>query len=690
MFLLRVSSASLNVIPFDWEWNKRVILNALRDAKAQGATIVALPELCVTGYECEDDFLRPHLQARAWELACEIAEATKGWGMIFNLGLPVLHDDDRLYNCSAMVVNGEIKGLRAKLALADGGNYYEGRQFKIWPRGKVDVIHTPQGLLPIGDIYFRIGNLLIGFEVCEESWKEDRISAKLKQRGVKVIISPNASHFSKGKFKTRKGIIQEGSRSYDGIVLFSNTHGCNGRLIFDGGPIIADGGQLKAIGKRFSHADHVLVTSVVDIDLRRTSRASTGSFYADADVAKENECVQVANFKYPEILPEANKLLIQEAWETSGNVDEEEAIRGPALANRDWLMKARLQGCMVSLSGGRDSSLAVLQVTYMVQLGVDELGFDGFKERFSHVKGINECQTVKDLVNKLLTCAYFATENSGEKTKKAARGLAEFVGARYFYFGGIGFIVRMILWMFGLVIGRNLSWENKEDDIPLQNVQARVRAVFAWLIANVYQLLLICTSNRTEGSTGYWTAGGDGEGGQAPLAGMDKKFICEILEYLRSHGLDGYEPLPILDLVLGEPATAELQPAIMKQTDEDQLGPFPVLKQVETDSILHNRSPLECLIVACAQFPQFTMAQMNVWVGRWFTLWARNQWKREQATAGLHTDTHNVDPRCGRRAPILSGGFRQEIGQMNTYVSQRLNESQGKNSGENVNPWFDE
>ena len=61
------------------------------------------------------------------------------------------------------------------------------------------------------------------------------------------------------------------------------------------------------------------------------------------------------------------------------------------------------------------------------------------------------------------------------------------------------------------MIGRELSWKN--DDLALQNIQARSRAPMVWLLANISSSLLLSTSNRSEVALGYATMDGDTAGG---------------------------------------------------------------------------------------------------------------------------------------------------------------------------------
>ncbi len=682
----RVAAVTLNQIPFAWEHNRRNIMGALEAAHKAGATYVCLPELCITGYECEDNFTRSHIQITAMRLAVKIA-AEAPEGLIFNLGLPV-EVEGRLYNCSALVVNRQIVGVTAKRFLAGDGVYYEQRQFKPWPLGKVSTVLIDGRDVPIGDISYRIGNRRIGFdhlglEICEEAWTGERQGGRLKDQGVEIIFNPSGSHYARGKYEIRHRLLQDGSRAADAVVAFSNLHGCNGSLTFDGGATILDRGDVRARGKRFSQAGFTLVWVDVDLALVTGSRCRTGSFHPNPEETPANRVV-VADFDFPTMVPSApSEVFVPEAWETGPHFDVEESCREKALAYRDWLSKAKRWGIALPLSGGRDSALAACIVKVMVDLGVAELGLEEFKSYFTHFKAIEGCTTNKELIGKLLFTFYEGADNirlpgekvskklSSKKTEKAARVLAQALGADYLKFP-IGAIVNLVLAVIYRVIakrlGRPLNW--KDDGITLQNVQARVRAIIAWFLANLEHRLLLTTSNRTEGATGYWTAGGDGEGGLAPNSGTSKQFISLILYVLQNFGLQGVDRLPELKLITGMEATAELLPQEMMQKDEDELGPFAVLDAIEIESLENQRSPLECLLELQAKMQEYSLQQLGTWVNRWFTLWFRNQWKRVQMAAGLHSERHNVDPRTGRREPIISGGFEQELAEMREYVER--------------------
>ena len=108
MKLIQVAAAVLNQTPLDWNGNKRRILEAIGEARRLGVRVLCLPELCVTGYGCEDAFHSPGLQAMAQRVLLEIVPETKG--LIVSLGLPLLYHHG-LFNTACLVVDGRILGL---------------------------------------------------------------------------------------------------------------------------------------------------------------------------------------------------------------------------------------------------------------------------------------------------------------------------------------------------------------------------------------------------------------------------------------------------------------------------------------------------------------------------------------------------------------------------------------------------
>ena len=118
---VRVAAAALNQTPLDWDNNLHNIRGAIRQARAQQASILCLPEMCITGYGCEDAFLSPAVQRTAWDVLQELLPDTQG--MVVSLGLPLMVRK-AVYNCAALVADGRILGCVAKMNLAGDGIQY--------------------------------------------------------------------------------------------------------------------------------------------------------------------------------------------------------------------------------------------------------------------------------------------------------------------------------------------------------------------------------------------------------------------------------------------------------------------------------------------------------------------------------------------------------------------------------------
>jgi NAD+ synthase (glutamine-hydrolysing) len=104
-----------------------------------------------------------------------------------------------------------------------------------------------------------------------------------------------------------------------------------------------------------------------------------------------------------------------------------------------------------------------------------------------------------------------------------------------------------------------------------------------------------------------------------------------------------------------------LRPRSECQTDESDLMPYDVLNAAERCAIRDKQMPLEVWRRLSVDFPQHAPQQLALWTERFFTLWCRNQWKRERYAPSFHLDDENLDPKTWCRFPILSGGFAREL-----------------------------
>lgn len=601
---IKPAAASLNQTPIDWTNNVQNIVYAIKTAKSQGANLLLTPELSITGYGCEDLFAADWLYEKALAvLLNEVAPHTTD--ILVFVGLPIQWKG-KYFNCVSGVLDGKIIGITAKQYLANGGVYYEPRWFSPWEQGKVDVIELGGYSIPFGEVVYDYKGQKIGVEICQDAWEKlNRPAYRYAEQGVSLLLIANASHFCFQKYSNRKLLVQEAADLGLDTIYVNLLGNEAGTLIFDGDIIYANAYEsVSYTHSRFSFQQVELVTFNSEL----TSK--------NAELTKEQE------FR-----------------------------KAGALALWDYCRKSFSKGYVLSLSGGADSSCCAVLVAEMVKEAVSALGEELVYKALRFNPSL-------PLMQQALITAYQGTENSSESTYLSAKELAENLGAT-FYRWEVDKTVNDIENTIETVLGRPLSWSS--DDIALQNVQARVRSPFIWMLTNITGGLLITTSNRSEGDVGYATMDGDMSGSIAPIAGVDKEFVRHWLQWAEKElGYSG------LNRVNNLAPSAELRPLEMTQTDEADLMPYPLLRDIEYQAIKMGKSPLEvyrCLSSSSTANPEYLKKSIR----KFFTLWSRNQWKRERMAPAFNFDDFNVSPRSWYRFPILSGSYILELNELDTY-----------------------
>ena len=638
---IKVGAVALNQIPLHWKNNTDNIIASIEEAKKKNIQILLTPELSITGYGCEDTFNHLGTIERAYKELNTIKAHCND--IIVSIGLPFLYRNS-VYNGAALISNGKILGLAAKQNLANGDLHYESRWFQPWQESSTAQIEIGENRVPVGDIIFTVDKIRIGFEICEDAWVANRPGRKLANYGVDIILNPSASHFAFGKNKVREQFILDGSRAFGTNYIYTNLLGNEaGRIIYDGASIIASNGKLLNSSKRFSYKNFVITTAILDTSVTRSRQAELKSNTISNDILEVEDTYKIKRTKEINFI-ENNFVDLNKYEEFSSAM---------TLSIFDYLRKSYSKGFLVSLSGGADSSAIVTLVHLMVKFARNELG-DNFAEKLQHIGNFDNLSD-KDVVNKILTTVYQGTKNSSDITFNAASKLSNEVGADFHHWV-IDDLVESYTKNVEEAIGRKTDWS--VDDLALQNIQARVRAPGVWMLANIKGFLLVSTSNRSEAAVGYATMDGDTSGGISPLAGIDKEFLRNWLKWIEET-----EQLREIHWVNIQQPTAELRPQDngKKQTDEEDLMPYNALNIIELLFVRDKKYPLEIFEYLAAFFPNNSNEDIARWVIRFFSLWSRNQWKRERYAPSFHLDETNLDPKSFFRFPILSSGFREEL-----------------------------
>lgn len=639
--VVRSAAIAVNQTPLDFTGNRTRIEAALLDARAQKVTLACFPELSITGYGCQDYFFYPEVLSRALESLKKIAALTEGIAAVVGLPLSI---EGTLYNAAALCCDRKLHGFFLKKNLANDGLHYERRWFKPWQTG-MTVVQIENLSVPAGDLIFEFSDgVRVGSEICEDAWMENKRPAHaLACCSADIIVNPSASHFAFEKYAKRKHLVTEGSALINGGYIYANLLGNeSGRTIFDGDTLIAHQGVFLAAGERFSFQDRVL--TLAEIPIRENSKA----------VIEEGT--------NPKLSPSPGLTKVpMKLSDTSSPFSRQQKVPdkmsaleefGPAvsLGLLDYLRKSGSRGFSLSLSGGADSGAVLVLCGLMFSRAFNELTD---VERNLKLPFLSTKATLEDVLKDHIHCVYQSTENSGEITQEAAQAIARAIGAKFSSIS-VQKVVDQYEEIVSELIGRKTDWA--VDDIAKQNIQARVRMPVVWYIANLENFLLLCTSNRSEGSVGYATMDGDLAGSIAPLAGVSKTFILNWLRYVQNGSLTkSFHSIPELELITRQSPTAELKPATYDQTDEGDLMPYEVLSSLEQSFLLNRNSAEQCSAELIRRFSeQYDAATITKWCERFFKLWGRSQWKRERAPISFHLDEFSVDPKGWARFPVLS------------------------------------
>jgi NAD+ synthase (glutamine-hydrolysing) len=615
MSKLNIAFATVNQTPLDWPGNLQHITEAINEAKDLGAELICFPELAITGYGSEDLFLSYWYPQKALKYLNQLLAFTEN--ITVAIGIPV-RIADKVYNCIAVIENKELIGFVAKQFMAIDGVHYEFRWFAPWQHGNVIQFDFFGKDVPLGDLVFEKNGVKFGFEICEDAWRGDlRPGYRLKDRKIDVIFNPSASHFAMGKSIQRETLVKDSSLLLNATYCYINLLGNeSGRMIFDGEIMVADKGELLLKNELLSFKDFQVRTFHFD---------KSQNAYAALE---------------------------------SRHDKNEEFVKASSLGLFDYMRKSKSKGFVLSLSGGADSSTIAVLVAEMVRRGIEELGLGKFVEKSGIPFIPHTDNPVKDFIAQILTTAYQASENSSFATFQSAKLLSESIGAEFLHWE-ISEEVKSYTEKIEKALGRKLSW--KEDDLALQNIQARARSPVIWMLANIKNALLLSTSNRSEGDVGYTTMDGDTSGSISPIAAVDKHFIIQWLNWAEKElKYDGLQKVNSLQ------PTAELRPSEKQQTDEADLMPYSVIVEIEKLAIRDKRSPLDVFLILKEEV-EVEEKTLKQYIKKFFSLWSRNQWKRERLAPSFHLDEFNVDPKTWYRFPILSGAYEDELKELDSY-----------------------
>ncbi len=624
---IKISSISMKTTPMDFQGNLDKILKCLEELESINSQVILFPELCISGYGCEDNFYSPYVWKKSLESLKKISE--KSQDKLIIVGLPIFVSPF-LYNCAAVLSNKKILGFVPKIHLANTGVHYEKRWFREGFINKTEINLDGENIA-FGNLLFKNEDFSFGIEICEDSWVSTKPSVLQSHSGADIILSMGASHFAFKKQNIRRQLFKESSRSQNNIYVYSNLNGNeSGRIIFEGGTLIIQNGEIITEGKRLHFTEIETNTVVLDLDLTKQNRARS---YRESFMELKDE---VYTIKFSFYLKDVIDPISQKI-ETLELDIYQDFSRAVSLGLFDYLLKTKAKGFTLSLSGGADSSACAILVYFMKNYAKEELGNDIFIKN-----NINE--------NEVLITLYQETKNNSEDTKRYAKLLTDELNVTHLEIQ-IDEVISWITENLSKKMGIITNWS--DHDLALQNIQARARSPIIWFMANLKNHLLISTGNRSEASVGYTTMDGDSSGSICPIAGVSKEFILEWLESINRKNDFGIK-ISSLDLITQKKPTAELKPLSENQEDEKDLMPYSILQTIEYEYVYNGRRDEELISVVKEKYKNLSDDIVKEYIFKFTIYFKRSQWKRERLPPSFHLDEYGLDPKSSFRYPILS------------------------------------
>eukprot|EP00922_Rhytidocystis_sp_ex-Travisia-forbesii_P024434 GHVS01035858.1.p1 GENE.GHVS01035858.1~~GHVS01035858.1.p1 ORF type:complete len:870 (+),score=143.22 GHVS01035858.1:53-2662(+) len=463
-------------------------------------------------------------------------------------------------------------------------------------------------VVPIGIAAIECINTTVASETCEELWTPSSPHVEMSLDGVEVFLNGSGSHHELRKLRARLDLIQSATYKCGGAYVYSNMRGCDGgRLYFDGNAMVAVNGKLVGQAGGFGMDDVEVVTRVVDLEAIRSYRASSAArstqvkstsfprIYAPLSLQPDH----VASSSSPRVLISPSVVPVVPS-------EQEEIAYGPACWLWDYLRRSGARGFFLPLSGGADSGAVAAIVGCMTQLVAVEIakGNQTVVKDVERISGLSIDhpefpRTCRSLSHLLLHTAYLGSANSSHATQGLAQLLSTEVGS-YHLCVPIESVVQALINVFSTVTGGVLPQfgKSREEDLALQNLQARVRMVLSYMFASLLPwlrrtaqitrqaiagvshsevktggggfLLVLATGNVDEGLRGYLTKYDCSSGDINPIGSISKLDLRKFLVWATDEL--GY---PTLKQIAEARPTAELRPTDEggnQQDDETDMG----------------------------------------------------------------------------------------------------------------------
>ncbi len=616
---VKVAAAVPAVKVADVDYNVQQIEGVIAQAEGRGVEVIVFPELCITGYTCQDLFKEQLLLERAESAIITLLDFTRKLDIISIVGLPVIING-LLYNCAAVIQSGQLLGIIPKTYLPNYAEFYEKRWFASAQDLNPTVFYfagTSVSVSAEPKLFVTTYGMKFGVEICEDVWAPIPPSNNLALSGADIIFNLSASNELIGKHAYLKSLLsQQSARTISGYVYASSGFGESTQdLVYGGNAMIFENGHLLVEGDRFSFSPQIQMCQI-DVEKLRVERRQNTTFInaQRSSHALEIACkpVQEHDFELQRTIDPHPFIPKDEDMQTA--CEEILNIQVAGLAKRLYHINA--QKAVIGISGGLDSTLALL---------VTVKAFDKLDLNRKGIIGI--------------TMPGFGTT---DRTHNNAVKLMQTLGVTIREIS----IAKAVTQHF-----EDIGHDMKHHDITYENSQARERTQILMDVANQENAIVIGTGDLSELALGWATYNGDHMSMYGVNAGVPKTLIRYLVTYVS--GEMATETL--LDIV-DTPISPELIPADeqgnIKQKTEDLVGPYELHDFFIYYFLRYGFRPKKIFLLAQKAFAStYDDETIKKWLKTFCRRFFNQQFKRSCLPDGPKVGSVSLSPRGDWRMP---------------------------------------
>lgn len=607
----------------DTEFNCNEIIKQIEVASNNKIQIAVFPELCVTGYTCQDLFEQDTLLEEAEKALNKILDYTNNLDIICIIGMPI-KAENQLFNTAVVIQKGKILGIVPKTFIPNYGEFYEKRWFASSKNANKKEIEILDQKVPFGiDLLFKDkenNEICFGIEICEDIWAVEPPSNKLALLGANIIFNLSASNEVIGKKEYRRDLVKmQSAKTISGYVYCSSgVNESTSDVVFSGESMIFENGSCLTNNQRFDFESNMIFT---EIDTKRLAndRRKNISFMGDSVDLEYREIKINIPDNIEDLTREYSKtpFVPEDKKKISEICEEILNIQSYGLAKR--LLHTNINKTIIGISGGLDSTLAFLVIIKAYEI----LNLPKEKIIAITMPGFGTTSRTHNNSMKLIN-EYGATFREINITKSSLQ-----------HFEDIGH-------------DKNIK------DVTYENAQARERTKILMDIANKENGLVVGTGDLSELALGWCTYNGDHMSMYSVNASIPKTLVKYIIKWVADNSKE--ECKNIINDILDTPISPELLPpdenGNIEQKTEEQVGPYILHDFFLYHFLRYGAEPKKIYILACKTFKNdFKKEEIKHWLQVFIKRFFTQQFKRNCMPDGPKVGTVSLSPRGDLRMP---------------------------------------